>query len=410
MISRMRFHTPFFVLGALFTTAHAQWEIQPSRTTADLRGIHAVSDQIAWASGTGGTVLRTTDGGATWERCFVPPEARDLDFRGVQGFDANTAVVMSHGKGELSRLYRTTDGCRSWELVFLNPNPEGTLDSVQFQYKSLPQPQKGYFARGVLVGHPVGGEFVIYTSKDHGGTWQALAEDETFSPGPPAVARAGEHLFSESNSSLTASADEDSFAFVTGGDSGARLLYPDVHHEQFEYVSVKYTFAEIKLPMSSGVTAGAISVAARRVSPDRVDLMVVGGDSANEAVGTAVFVKHGGPSLNVKKLVAGRATAAEQGPSGYRSAVAYDATSNSWITVGPNGTDVSGDDGRSWTRLIPTAAEPSDADRNWHALSLPFVVGPNGRIGRLHRSLAMAGRLPGQELASGKPQPTLALP
>ena len=406
----MRFVTPLLFLATVFTTAHAQWEIQPSHTTANLRGIHAVSDQIAWASGTEGTVLRTTDGGASWEHCAVPPEARDLDFRGVQAFDANTAIVMSHGKGELSRLYRTTDGCKSWELVFMNPNPEGTLDSVQFQYKSLPAPQKGYFARGILVGHPVRGEFVIYTSKDHGGTWQALAEDEAFSPGPPAVARAGERLFPESNSVLTASADEDSFAFVTGGDGGARLLYPDVHHEQFEYVSVKYTFAEIKLPMSSSVTAGAISVAARRVSPDRVDLMVVGGDSANEAVGTAVFVKHGGPSLNLKKLVAGRATAAEQQPGGYRSAVAYDAGANSWITVGPNGTDVSGDDGRSWTKLSPTVTEPADADRNWHALSLPFVVGPNGRIGRLHRSLGGAGRPAGQELASGKPQQALALP
>ncbi len=391
----MRLFTRFLLLGVVVTTAHAQWEIQQSHTTADLRGIHAVSEQIAWASGAGGTVLRTTDGGQSWQTCAVPPDANRLDFRGIQAFNANTAVVMSNGLGELSRLYKTTDGCKSWELVFMNPHPEGTLDSMQFQYKPLPPPQKGYFARGVLVGHPVGGEFAIYTSKDHGGTWQALPEDESFSPGPAAVARAGEHLFPESNSVLTATADEDSFAFVTGGEGGARLLYPDVHHEDFDFVSVKYTFAEIKLPMPSGVTSGAISVAARRISPDRVDLMVVGGDSANERVGTAVFVKHGGPTLNVKKLVVGRASAAEQPPSGYRSAVAYNAVANSWIAVGPNGTDTSTDDGRSWTRMRPAGTDMADADRNWHALSLPFVVGPNGRIGRLHESI-------GAPMATGK--------
>ncbi len=33
--------------------------------------------------------------------------------------------------------------------------------------------------------------------------------------------------------------------------------------------------------------------------------------------------------------------------------------------------------------------ESTDTDRNWNALSLPFVVGPHGRIGRLNpRGLA----------------------
>ena len=70
-------------------------------------------------------------------------------------------------------------------------------------------------------------------------------------------------------------------------------------------------------------------------------------------------------------------------PHGYRSAVAYDPTQKLWITVGPNGTDISRDDGKNWTPLKPTAQDPPDADKNWNALSLPFVVGPKGRIGKL---------------------------
>lgn len=48
---------------------------------------------------------------------------------------------------------------------------------------------------------------------------------------------------------------------------------------------------------------------------------------------------------------------------------------NLWITVGTNGSDISRDDGRSW--------QPLD-NGNWNALSLPFVVGPHGRIGKLN--------------------------
>jgi len=75
--------------------------------------------------------------------------------------------------------------------------------------------------------------------------------------------------------------------------------------------------------------------------------------------------------------------AAQTPPHGYRSAVAYDLTQKLWITVGPNGTDISTDDGKNWTPLTPSGYDPPDADKNWNALSLPFVVGPHGRIGRL---------------------------
>ena len=71
-------------------------------------------------------------------------------------------------------------------------------------------------------------------------------------------------------------------------------------------------------------------------------------------------------------------------PHGYRSAVAYDPTTKTWITVGPNGTDISRDDGKNWSPLEPSAQDAPDADKNWNALSLPFVVGPKGRISKLN--------------------------
>ncbi len=103
----------------------APWQMQDSGTTAGLRGIDSVDGTVAWASGTGGTVLRTVDGGAHWTHCATPDADKDgatLDFRGVQAWDAQTAIVMASGPGDKSRLYKTTDGCKTWKLLFKNPD------------------------------------------------------------------------------------------------------------------------------------------------------------------------------------------------------------------------------------------------------------------------------------------------
>ncbi len=112
----------------------APWQMQDSGTTAGLRGIDSVDGTVAWASGTGGTVLRTVDGGAHWTRCATPDADKDgatLDFRGVQAWDAQTAIVMASGPGDKSRLYKTTDGCKTWKLLFKNPEQRGFLGCVR---------------------------------------------------------------------------------------------------------------------------------------------------------------------------------------------------------------------------------------------------------------------------------------
>ena len=65
------------------TTAIAQTTPQTriSRITENLRGVSAVSQKIAWASGTHGTYLRTTDG-----HIWIPdhvPGADSLDFDAI---------------------------------------------------------------------------------------------------------------------------------------------------------------------------------------------------------------------------------------------------------------------------------------------------------------------------------------
>src|SRR5580693_7023809 len=178
------------VVGFAGAPLCAQWQILNSGTSADLRGIDNVGGGVAWASGTNGTVLRTEDGGYVWQSCTVPPDAEKLDFRGIQAFDANTAIVMSSGKGDLSRLYKTTDGCHSWKLIFTNPDEDGFLDAIKF----APGEKTRSFRVGIVYGDPVQGKFVQFRSYDFGATWSRVSETPD--------AREGEAMFAASNSTL----------------------------------------------------------------------------------------------------------------------------------------------------------------------------------------------------------------
>ena len=102
------------------------WTPLSTGVAARLRGVSAVSDRVAWASGTNGTVLKTTDGGTTWARLIVPG-AEKLDFRDIDAVDDKTAYVLSIGSGELSRIYKTSDARPHLDRAVRQSRPEGVL-------------------------------------------------------------------------------------------------------------------------------------------------------------------------------------------------------------------------------------------------------------------------------------------
>jgi hypothetical protein len=380
-----------FLFALLFaaTTARAQFDIEESHTTASLRGIHGIGAGVAWASGTNGTVLRSEDGGYLWQNCTIPPGAEKLDFRGIQGFDANTAIVMSSGPGDQSRLYKTTDGCQTWRLIFTNPDKDGFWDSIQFRDRSY----------GALLGDPVGDDMTLFETIDGGQTWK---RNRSMPSKELAVVQktlgekaAPQPAFAASNSSLLIENDptpsgrnlRPNLWIGVGGILGAQLIRAGLScessHEPKDPNCQNHLWVKYPVPITSGTASSGVFSLGSRIIGTQWDgwktrlFVLVGGDytKPNDEDGTAAYAttQQQKPS----------ATAAQTPPHGYRSSVAYDAQQKLWITVGPNGTDISRDDGKNWTPLTPSGYDPPDADKNWNALSLPFVVGPHGRIGRL---------------------------
>ncbi len=396
--------------------------MQDSGSTAGLRGVDSVDGTVAWASGTGGTVLKTIDAGVHWLKCAVPDGDTDgatLDFRGVQAWDAQTAIVMASGPGDKSRLYKTSDGCKTWVLMLENTDPDGFYDAFTFWdrkhgfllgdpvLKMLVRNEPDYFgwhAGKTATSYAVRGSkhrrFLIYSTIDGGDNWAYWPTGRGDATEDAALNGAA---FAASNSSafvpyqalpycrpVPEYARSRSWIGI-GGKGGARILLgfsnmTDVCSRPNDKWVDELRFAwskGIPVPMAGGTdSSGVFAVEFRgEVMPlaefpggfvqngrgDYKHGIAVGGDytKPNESNGTAAWSDDSGEHW----------TASATPPHGYRSTVQWSGSLKLWITAGTNGSDISRDDGRTW--------QPLD-NGNWNALSLPFIVGPNGRIARLN--------------------------
>src|SRR5687768_5582522 len=83
-----------------------RWKPVPTGSTQQYRGLDAVDKRVAWVGGSAGEVLRTTDGGRSWQN-VSPPGSAGLLFRDVEAQSAARASVLSIGEGQASRIYTT---------------------------------------------------------------------------------------------------------------------------------------------------------------------------------------------------------------------------------------------------------------------------------------------------------------
>jgi photosystem II stability/assembly factor-like uncharacterized protein len=323
-----------------------QWTVQTSGVTSRLRGVSAISERIAWASGADSTVLRTTDGGATWNKLTVT--ADKLDFRDIDAIDARTAYILSIGNGPASRIYKTTDAAVTWTLQFKNEDPKAFYDAMSFWDAD----------HGIVFGDSIDGQFCVMTTENGGRTWVRVPATAL----PPALENEGAFAASGTNIALFGK----SHAWIgTGAGAKSRVLSTTDRGR---------TWRVTNTPMAAGASAGIFSIAFR----DEMHGIVVGGDykKENEAVDNLAVTSDGGRTWTLV-----------QGLTGFRSAVAYvpGAKPAMLVAVGPSGSDYSTDDARTWTALQSPGFDTLSFARHGRVRAQPiaFAAGARGVVGKL---------------------------
>lgn len=326
------------VLAVFFVSP--SWTVQTSGVTARLRGVSAVNARVAWASGSGSTVLRTEDGGASWKTLAVTSDA--VDFRDIDAIDEKTAYVLSIGNGDASRIYKTTDGGKNWTLQFRNTDPKRFLDAMSFWDAD----------HGIVIGDSIDCHFDILLTGNGGGTWTRVPPDTL----PPALENEGAFAASGTNIAVYGK----NYAWIAlGAAARSRVLHTrdgGRHWKVFE------------TPIKSGQSSGIFSIAFR----DSRHGVIVGGDyqKEKEAIDNLAITSDGGATWKLAK-----------GLSGFRSVVSYVPGTTSLIALGPAGGDYSTDDGQTWTPIQGPGVDTFSFARGQR---FGWGAGARGIIGKLN--------------------------
>ena len=312
-------------------------EQQDSGTDELLIGLHAVDDRIVWASGTGGTFVRTVDGGRSWHAGVIP-DADTLQFRDIHAQDADVAWLLSIGTGPASRVYRTTDGGETWREVFTSSIDEAFFDCFDFW------PDGG----GIAFSDAVDGRFPLAFT-ENGEMWSARS-------GPQA--QDGEGGFAASGTCLITTG-QNTVLIGTGNAETARVLRSEDRGETWQAFST---------PLVSGNAAGITSLA---FSDERRGAALGGDLTQPEAFMDNVAVtEDGGRTWHL---------AARPSFPGAVYGSSYVPATSTIVAVGPNGMSYSHDDAASWRAadsLSYWSVDFVNATAGW-------AVGPNGRIAKV---------------------------
>ena len=311
-----------------------------SHTTESLRGVHAISPSIAWASGTHGTYLRTTDGGQNWTPAQVQG-AEKVDFRDVEAFSADEAFLLSAGPGDQSRIYHSSDAGAHWALQFTNSDPSGFYDCFAFWDRE----------HGIAIGDPVNGRFELLITSDAGAHWTPLPDQSR----PQALPTEG--AFAASGTCIAVQGLQNVW-FATGGPA-ARV---------FRSTNRGQTWQVAETPIAHGsASSGIFSIAFR----DAQHGLIAGGDYQHpDADGPNLAATNdGGATWQVLPIH----------PQYYFSAIAFAGPSSTGFLAVGSSHSMAGD--------TASPASSHSFETNLNALSVgtdgtAIAVGPKGQIVR----------------------------
>ncbi len=325
-----------------FSTSRAEefWNVRKCGEELSLRGLCVVSDDIIWAGGGKAAVVRSVDGGETWKIIKVPG-FESVEFRSIHAWDQNTACIASAGTPAV--ILRTEDGGATWRELYRNDSPQAFFDAIAFENDQ----------HGMAVSDPVNGRLLIVETEDGGKTWGEIPELRR------PMADNGEAAFAASSGCLFMRPGKRAW-IGTGGktpgtDKGRAL--------RFDPELKEWSFSWTNIPRNESSGIFAIHFASDSFG------LIVGGDYQNESNGeqAAGWSDDGGVTWH----------SAHSMPTGFRSSVALRQVDGMFrfISVGPNGTDVS-TDGKNWMRRSDTGfhvVRVSPSGKFWAA-------GSQGRI------------------------------
>jgi photosystem II stability/assembly factor-like uncharacterized protein len=334
----------YFALAALAAfSAAGGWE-QKTMTNASFRGLSVVNSKVVWISGSRATVLRTTDGGQSWQSSTISSRPR-LDLRDIHAFDGKTAIAISAGEADsgFANILRTVDGGVNWKTVFTTDTKGVFFDAISFWDEK----------NGIVQSDPVDKKLFLLTTSDGGTSWKRV------DPAALPEMLEGEAAFAASGTAMTVQGQSNVW-IATGGGKTSRV---------FRSTDRGFTWSVSETPIHSGDggAAGAFSIA----FSDAKRGVVVGGNYSQPRV----------PYVNVALTEDGGVTwkaAAGPTPPGYLSAVTYQNGNRDLIAVGLVGTATSSDGGNSW-KMVDTIGYNAVAFAN---RKFGFAVGDRGRVGK----------------------------
>ena len=276
-----------------------------SRVESSFRGLSVVNQKVVWVSGTGGTVLRTIDGGKNWENISVP-NMEKIDFRDVEGFNKNIAIVM--GIASPARFYKTTDGGQNWKLVYFDDREGVFFDGMSFWNKN----------DGIAFSDPVDGQHLLIRTMDGGDTWHEIPKE-----GFPHKLNP-EFGFAASGTGIPVQGRKTVWLGMGGVKS--RVF-------KSEDGGMNWSVAETPV-VHGGQSTGIYSVAFKNKKVG----IAVGGDYTNQSIkNTMAYTNDGGATWHLP----------EKQTHQYRECVAH-YRGNIFFAVGPSGFDMTTDNGKNW--------------------------------------------------------------
>lgn len=322
------------------------WRSVELETKASFRGLHVLSKTDIWASGTGGTIVNSIDGGATW-RVHVVEGAEELDFRDIHAIDDGTIVAMTSGTP--ARIYRSTTGGTSWKISYEHTNPKVFLDSISFWDDK----------HGVAMGDPIDQKLFLLRTNDSGNTWRVFKKYPK--------TKAGEAGFAGSGTNMTVIGKRKVLVGLGAAEENQSARTSRVMFSEDE----GDTWRVSQVPIARNPSSGIFSIC----FANEKDGVAVGGDYKQpESIASNYAVTHDGGSTwsTPNPRVA---------PSGFRSCVAVwmNGREVNFVSVGTNGTDLSSDLGLKWHRISNKGFNAIDfTEDGRHG----WAVGPNGKIAK----------------------------